>query len=179
MLKTFLQVNQQLARKMTFTCTLGFSVNSALVFGKFSMRNKCVWEKKGHIKLTFTTLVEGVAFWQQLLVWGYSAVPRGQIHFIRATPTSSSLQRQGKHLSNSPRHTTHMFRGVGLFCFNLYLWLPPSSTRLLNMLLDHSEIRALHDISHFWMDSLTYFSKTTNGKSVDVQIHKKESLVSL
>ena len=69
------------------------------------MRNKCVWEKKGHIKLTFTTLVEGVAFWQQLLVWGYSAVPRGQIHFIRAAPTSSSLQRQGKHLSHSPRRT--------------------------------------------------------------------------
>ena len=69
------------------------------------MRNKCVWEKKGHIKLTFTTLVEGVAFWQQLLVWGYSAVPRGQIHFIRATPTSSSSQRQGKHLSHSPRRT--------------------------------------------------------------------------
>ena len=105
MLKTFLQVNQQLARKMTFTCTLGFSVNSALVFGKFSMRNKCVREKKGHIKLTFTTLVEGVAFWQQLLVWGYSAVPRGQIHFIGATPTSSSSQRQGKHLSHSPRRT--------------------------------------------------------------------------
>ena len=75
------------------------------------MRNKCIWEKKDHIKLTFMTLVEGVAFWQQLLVWGYSAVPRGEIHFIRAAPMSSSSQRQGKHLSNSPRHTTRKFRG--------------------------------------------------------------------
>ena len=128
------------------------------------MRNKCIWEKKDHIKLTFTTLVEGVAFWQQLLVWGYSAVPRGEIHFIRAAPTSSSLQRQGKHLSNSPRHTARMlFKGVGLFCFNLYLWLPPSSTRLLDMLLDHSEILALHDISQFWNDSLTYYFKIIYG----------------
>ena len=46
------------------------------------------------------------------------------------------------------------------------LSFPPSSTRLLNMLLDHSEILALHDISQFWKDSLTYYSKTINGKSL-------------
>ena len=73
------------------------------------MRNKCVREKKGHIKLTFTTLVEGVAFWQQLLVWGYSAVPRGQIHFIRAAPHVFILTKARKaSLKFTKTYNTHV-----------------------------------------------------------------------
>ena len=75
------------------------------------MRNKCVREKKGHIKLTFTTLVEGVAFWQQLLVWGYSAVPRGQIHFIRAAPHVFIIQGKAS-ISQIHQDIQHTCLGV-------------------------------------------------------------------
>ena len=80
------------------------------------MRNKCVREKKGHIKLTFTTLVEGVAFWQQLLVWGYSAVPRGQIPFIRAAPHVFIIQGKAS-ISQIHQDIQHECLGVVDFLF--------------------------------------------------------------